>query len=109
MSKTDKDRIPPMPDGVRVFRTFEDGSGVDCLIDIRDFASGQTFTYAAHLVGVPRLHLVAPLSGSRAASKRAAAEARRRFQKAIDTQTSPEWRALNAAMYADIIAAEVAS
>jgi hypothetical protein len=91
--------------GLRTFRTYQDGSGVDCLIDVYDHGSHSSFTFAANILGTPRLHLTNYKNGCYAGSKRAYAKAVALFAEAIATMTTPEWRALNTAMYADLATA----
>lgn len=77
------------------FRTFEDGSGTACVL----FSEGYGF--ACHYIGGEvRLNGLSDY-GSRYANERAAAIVRARFERLIAERTTPEWRALNVAMYTE--------
>ena len=98
MARRIKTSAAPAGD-IRAFQAFPDFSGVSALADVR--VDGQLFTFACSFLGAePSLHLVAPTSGSRPASKIAADIARRRFVWELERQTTPEYRAATAAFYA---------
>ncbi len=70
-----------------------DGSGAPALV------SFGPYRFACDYLGEVKLNLVAPVSGSRRASKVAADRARTVYMQTLDERTSDEWLEVNRAMY----------
>ena len=74
---------------------YPDGSGCPALVEV------DGYTFACDFLGKVTLNLVAPLSGSRWASKKASEKAKKDYTLALEMVTDENWRQLSHKLYSE--------
>lgn len=86
------------PATVRPLRVFSDGSGAPALVTF------QGYTFSCDFLGERKMNLVGgPRTMSMIEHKIAVDVCRKGYDEYLETAVDAAWRALNAAMYADVV------
>lgn len=80
------------------FQVYSDGSGAPALVQIADYGFACDW-----INGAVSMTCVKPAHGSRRESEVAARRARDAYVANVQANTTEDWRALNLAMYADLV------